>query len=174
MISVHDDGCSIDRVRPVCLPIDGDIVHRNFVDTTPIVAGWGRTTDQGDSTTVLMELQVPVIERKQCEKEYLVARADPERKRRRCERDGEFVFDEHILCAGYNADPKGTKVTFFGDSGGQLAIPVFENGTFPFYQIGIVSGSDSCIKSGFYTIFQSVQYYADWIHENLKTKNSTA
>lgn len=160
---------NIDRIRPVCLPIDGDIVHRNFVESNPFVAGWGRTTESPSyaKTSILMQLQVPVVEVKQCEKEYLLARADPKREKRLCRRNAEIMFDEHVFCAGYNGDGKGT---FFGDSGGPLMLPVFENGTFPYYQIGVVSGSDSCIRSGFYGIFQSVQYYADWIRENLKTK----
>lgn len=58
---------------------------------------------------------------------------------------------------------------FAGDSGGPLMIPVYENGTFPFYQIGIVSGSEGCAEPGILDIYANVQYYADWIHENLKT-----
>lgn len=82
---------------------------------------------------------MPVVDVEQCEKEHLLARADPKRKNPNCDEDGEIVFDEHILCAGYNAAGKGT---FLGDSGGPLVIPVYENGTFPYYQIGVVSGSD--------------------------------
>lgn len=117
-----------------------------------------------------MQLQVPIVELEQCEKEYLLAVADPKRKKRRCERNAEILFDEHIFCAGYNGDGKAT---FYGDSGGPLMLPVFENGIFPYYQVGVVSGSDTCIQSGFYGVFQTVQYYADWIHEKLKAKNTT-
>lgn len=169
-LSFHTVFGQIDRIRPVCLPIDGDIVERDFVGSNPFVAGFGRITENGGKTSILMELQVPVVDVKQCEKEYLLARTDPQRQIRRCQRNAVIVFDEHILCAGYNAAGKGT---YFGDSGRPLMVPVFENGTFLFYQIGVVSGSDSCIKSGFYGIYQRVQYYADWIHENLKAKNST-
>lgn len=138
------------------------------------MAGFGRTTyaneeDSGEDKSILMQLQVPVVEMKECRKSYSEAKADIKRKKSDCTNNAEIVFDEHILCAGYNADGKGTN---FGDSGGPLIIPVYENGTnFPYYQIGVASGADDCIKSGFFGIYTNVQYYADWIREILKTKN---
>lgn len=153
----------IDRIIPVCLPIDGDIAQREFVGSNAFVAGWGAVSESHDKTSILMQLQVPVIEMKECQKEYR------KRKDSDCESDAKVVFDEHVFCAGY----LGGNGAYHGDSGGPLMIPVYENGSFPYYQIGIVSGSDSCVKSGFFTIFQRIQYYADWIHENLKAKNST-
>lgn len=91
-----------------------------------------------------MELQVPILEMKQCKSKYLADKADPNRKNADCEPKAKIVFDEHkVRCAGHL---EGGKSVYFGDSGAPLFIPVFENGTFPYYQIGIVSGTNLELK----------------------------
>lgn len=49
----------------------------------------------------------------------------------------EYRFSKkYVLCAGIGS---GGKDVCFGDSGNPLMVPIFENGRFPFYQIGVVS-----------------------------------
>lgn len=46
-------------------------------------------------------------------------------------------------------------------------LPIYEHGSFPFYQIGIVSMSVGCAEKKFPDIYTNVQHYADWIEDNL-------
>lgn len=61
-----------------------------------------------------------------------------------------------------------------GDSGGPLMLPIHQNGTFPFYQIGIVSFSYHCARENVPGIFSSVQFHADWIEQQLENKTEIA
>lgn len=74
------------------------------------MVGWGKTTfdkDAPGTTLVLMELQIPVVGIKECEKEYRRAEADPKRKAPDCKSNVKLVFDEHVFCAGYSRGGKG-------------------------------------------------------------------
>lgn len=73
---------------------------------------------------VLMQIQIPVIPNDKCKASYVAigkARRDDQ-------------FDERVICTGYE---KGGKDSCQGDSGGPLMLPLYHNGSFPFYQIGI-------------------------------------
>lgn len=73
----------------------------------------------------LQQVQVPVNANNRCKQRYL--------------NDGEkeFEFDDRVVCAGFK---KGNKDSCQGDSGGPLMLPIAgNNGTFPFYQIGILN-----------------------------------
>lgn len=35
----------LDRIRPICLPVNGMIQFKDFVGTNPFVAGWGTTKE---------------------------------------------------------------------------------------------------------------------------------
>lgn len=74
------------------------------------------------------------------------------------------VINERVICAEL---PK-TQRPWSGDSGGPLMLPIHQNGSFPVFQIGIVSFSyisDNDIVPG---IFSSTQYYADWIKDHIE------
>lgn len=122
------------------------MVYQNFVDKMPFIAGWGVTTDREsdeESSNILNQVQIPVVETKECEEKYRHAKENAKNKKLKKKRDAEIVFDEHIICAGF---ANGEKGVCHGDSGGPLMLPVYENGTFPFYQIGIVSVSKNRIE----------------------------
>lgn len=129
------------------------MVHRNFVGSNPFVAGWGETSESGTETTILQQLQVPVVEMNECQKKYLEDRADPQRKNADCVPKSKIVFDEHVLCAGHLEGKKNQ--IYFGDSGGPLMLPVYENGTFAYYQIGIASGTEGINRFHHFTIYTS-------------------
>lgn len=82
--------------------------------------------DVEEMSPILMQVQVPVITNKQCMQSY----------QKFDDYDEDFQFDDRVVCAGY---ANGGKDSCQGDSGGPLMLPVHENGSFPFYQIGIVS-----------------------------------
>lgn len=110
----------------------------NFAGANPFIAGWGTMTEALDAklSTVLQEAQVPIVPNADCKKKF--------------EDAGEFVNgreyrfnEEYVLCAGFD---QGGIDACQGDSGGPLMLPVFENGRFPFYQIGIVSYGTGCAR----------------------------
>lgn len=77
----------------------------------------------------------------------------------------DFQFSDAVLCAGY-AD--GGKDGCRGDSGGPMMLPSYENGKFPFYQIGIVSYSIGCARPNVPAVFTNVRRYTDWIKSKLQ------
>lgn len=114
-------------MRPICLPIFGELFQQRFHGSTPFVAGWGHLEESGETSPVLMHVQVPIVKNEICRELY----------RKIGQMDMECQFDDRVICAGFM---EGGKDSCQGDSGGPLMLPVAgPNGTFPFYQIGIVS-----------------------------------
>lgn len=91
------------------------------------LAGWG-TVDEAQQklSDILQQVQVPVITNEKCKQSY--AKFKGYKK--------DFQFDDRVVCAGFE---EGGKDSCQGDSGGPLMLPIYENGTFPFYQIGVIS-----------------------------------
>lgn len=106
-------------VRPVCIPTSCEYIlfekfTRNYVpafvlaveDYTgkfAIVAGWGRTGENEDTSRVLQKVVVPVWSEKDCyDAGY-----------------GAHKLSENMFCAGY---PDGQKDACQGDSGGPLHV----------------------------------------------------
>lgn len=123
------------------MPLTKDVQQRSFVGSSPFVAGWGvlkkpKKGERAQINPILMETQVPVIENEVCKEDY--------------KRIGKLLadaqFDENVMCAGYR---EGGSSSCLGDSGGPLMLPIFENGKFPFYQIGVVSHGTSSIQIKF-------------------------
>lgn len=147
MISL--DVCNLDRIRPVCLPLNEPLKSEHFVGKNPFVAGWGNQDRYGSPATVLQQLQIPILDNSNCSDFY-----------------GKYLngtkeqFDESVICAGIL---EGGHSDCQGDSGGPLMLPVFDNGQFPFYQIGIVSAGAGCALKNTPSIETRVTNYADWI-----------
>lgn len=79
-------------------------------------------------SSVLHEVQIPVITIELCKNNY--------------ERIPwyETVIDHRVLCTLF---AKGKpKDSCQGDSGGPVMLPVYQNGSFPFFQIGVISHSE--------------------------------
>lgn len=74
-------------------------------------------------------------------------------------------FSDAVLCAGLAA---GGKDSCQGDSGGPMMLPMYENGKFPFYQIGIVSYSDGCARPNVPAVYTNVRNYVQWIKSKLR------
>lgn len=101
-----------------------------------------------------MQLQVPIVDNKKC-KELLsrVGKAT----------EAEDEIKKNVICAG----GVGGKGFWIGDSGGPLVLPMHQNRSFPFYQIGIIAFSFGCARQNAPGIYSKVQYHADWIKEQL-------
>lgn len=102
-----------------------------------------------------MQVQLPIVKNEKCKDSY--------RKINQLEMN--VQFDDRVVCAGFT---KGGKDSCQGDSGGPLMLPIAGgNGTFPFYQIGIVSWAEGCAQRNIPGVNTNVQYFADWITDKL-------
>ena len=126
----------------------------NFFDKNPFLAGWGMTRENGERSHVLMQVQVPVVNNKDCKETY----------RRHDRFESEIQFDDRVVCTGFENGGKGSAK---GDSGGPLMLPIHQNSTFPFYQIGIVSYSEGTALPNIPSVNTNVQFYAKWIKKKL-------
>lgn len=146
----------VDRIRPICLPLYEPMKSHSFVNTTPFVTGWGYLDEgAGKPSNILQQVQVPIHETKVCPEQY--------------EKEHVLVvmfknFTDDVLCAG---DLSGGKDSCKMDSGSPLMLPVFEEGHFPFYQIGIVSYGIGCARARLPSVYANITNFADWITQRL-------
>lgn len=103
-----------------------------------------------------MQIQVPVVDTDLCRR--LLSIIDVYVPYVRAQ------VSDHVICARL----AGGKGTWIGDSGGPLMLPIHENGTFPFYQIGIVSFGYEFATGYSPDVYTKVQYYADWIKHQVE------
>lgn len=94
---------TIDRVRPICLPLEERIRRSSLVGYNPFVAGWGTLHEKGNRAHVLQQLQVPILPTAVCQREYV--------------KHGPFRITDAQICAGTIA---GGKDSCQGDSGIEL------------------------------------------------------
>lgn len=140
-------------------------MNRRFVGSNPFLAGWGipkQSVMWGPFplinyklSKILMQVQVPVVSIDECKESY----------QKIGKFNHEFQIDDRVVCAGFM---EGGKDACQGDSGGPLMLPVAEkNGSFPFYQIGIVSYGDGCGRPNLPGVNTNVQYFAGWIKQKI-------
>nr|BFE48838.1 serine protease [Saccharothrix mutabilis subsp. capreolus] len=117
-----------DRYRPVELPEAADVLYRP--GTLGTVLGWGRTTEGGQSSDDLREVDVPILSNMDCKKAYK-------------------QYDKlTMFCAGF---PGGGKDSCQGDSGGPLVV----NGKLA----GLVSWGEGCARPGKPGMYTRVKFY---------------
>lgn len=109
----------------------------------------------GTETDVLQQAQVLIHENDVCIEAF----------RREDHLISEEQFTKEIICAG---NLSGGIDSCQGDSGGPLMLPIFENGKFPYYQIGIVAYGIGCGRENLPSAYTNVPLYADWIKEKLR------
>lgn len=68
----------------------------DFISIRKFLAGWGHIAEKTKLSDVLQEVQVPVIENKECKQRY----------RKIGELRGTLQFSDNVLCAGYTAGGK--------------------------------------------------------------------
>lgn len=147
---------STDRISPICVPSSETKI--NYAGANPFIAGWGTLTEGAASlSAILQQVQVPIVGNAECKKIFEDANE--------YEYGREYRFNEtYVLCAGFT---EGGKDACQGDSGGPLMLPVFENGRFPFYQIGIVSYGTGCGRPNLPTVYTNVQQQYDYIQSQI-------
>uniref|UniRef100_A0A6B0VC16 limulus clotting factor C n=1 Tax=Ixodes ricinus TaxID=34613 RepID=A0A6B0VC16_IXORI len=131
-------------VPPICTPQASQLDRNTVVNTTGVVAGWGRTTYNGESSSDLREVSLPIVSNQECSRVF----------------EGVVTITDGMICAG---DITGKKDACQGDSGGPLMwySSVFER----WYVIGVVSFGVKCAEKGYYGTYTWVEKYLDWICE---------
>nr|CAH7756161.1 unnamed protein product [Callosobruchus chinensis] len=102
-----------------------------------IVTGWGVTIENGQPSSRLRYVEVPILDQSTCVKSYGISK-----------------ITERMLCAGYL---EGGKDACQGDSGGPLVV----SGV----QVGIVSWGYGCARHGYPGIYTNVAAVRDYIRE---------
>ncbi|XP_054735898.1 trypsin-1 [Anastrepha obliqua] len=129
-----------DPIRPVCLPNP----NQNFDFKEGVIAGWGLTSQDGDISSVLQEVTVPIITNAQCRNTSY-----------------KTMIVNTMLCAGLVEE--GGKDACQGDSGGPLIVRdrIFQ-------LAGVVSFGFGCAKPNAPGVYTRVSQYLKWISENTK------
>lgn len=142
------------RVRPICLPVFEPIRSQSFINSNPFVAGWA-TCKNCTAKSILQQTQMPIHHNQFCTELY--------------EKFGTVhrVFPDSVICAGSLI---GDESECVGDYGGPLTLPMYDNGKFPFYQIGIISFGMRCGMRNAPHGFTSTQYFGDWIQAMVNRK----
>lgn len=123
------------------LPVTDEDIADNVTVT---LSGWGLTSESGSTSTQLLEVEIPTINRKTCRTIY----------------SGINNVTENMFCAGLLGT--GGKDTCTGDSGG----PVEFDGMI----IGIVSWGTGCARKDYPGVYTKVSNYIDWISQNIGRK----
>lgn len=125
-----------DHVQPICLPTDDS--QAILPPNQAWVTGWGTTSEGGDISAKLRQVQVPFVDFKTCESEYT----------------GD-IDENTMICAG----KKGLD-SCQGDSGGPLQV---QGASGAWYMVGIVSWGYGCAENHEPGIYSRVSAYCDFI-----------
>ncbi|XP_031334319.1 vitamin K-dependent protein C-like isoform X2 [Photinus pyralis] len=130
------------KIQPACLP------HSAVTDYSgkwAIVAGWGKTGEKQESSTILRKAIVPIWPKKDCYNSGY----------------GEERLSENMFCAGFE---EGKIDACQGDSGGPLHV---KNPNGIMDVVGIVSWGRGCGRATLPGIYTKIINYLDWILEGL-------
>jgi len=119
-------------IQPIALPAQNEVVPK----TMGIVTGWGYTKEDGAISRSLMQVSVPIIDRKRCRTMY----------------NDEGVVTLRMICAGY---VDGGRDSCQGDSGGPLVI----HGKL----VGVVSWGYGCARTNHPGVYVKVSKFINWI-----------
>jgi len=135
------------------LPTSDSLRTKDYTGFQPFIAGWGAVSFKGPTSSILQEVQLPVLSTSDCQISYQ-------------QNFPNQVFDNRVLCAGYL---QGGKDACQGDSGGPLMLPqISTDSTYYYYNLlGIVSYGYECARPGFPGIYTRVTTFIPWIESHL-------
>ena len=143
-----------EAIRPICLESSkyNDKVFfgdegRSMMLTYGKASGCGQDWQKASSTK-LMEIAIPYVDRRDCQHMFDSRKKKP----------ANFMLTNNMFCAGN--DVKRTGDTCTGDSGGPLVMTA-EN---RWVQTGVVSFGIGCDK-GYYGVYTNVGEFYDWIKD---------
>ncbi|XP_014248603.1 proclotting enzyme-like [Cimex lectularius] len=128
-------------VSPVCLPQPDDNHYKENI--TAIVAGWGKTMYNGNTSSVLQEVQLPLWDQNTCVYSF-----------------SQSIYETALCAAGYIGGLDACQ----GDSGGPL---VTQKDDGRWVTLGVVSWGIKCGERGKPGVYTRVNEYLEWIAENL-------
>jgi len=134
LLKVRSQIAFSNTISPVCLPFN--YANDDFDGTTVTASGWGTTSQGGQVSNTLKEVDLPVLTTQQCSRYY----------------PGQIT--ENMICT-YNPG----KDTCQGDSGG--SIDLNRNGNY--YAIGVVSWGVGCARENNPGVYAKTTKYLDWI-----------
>ena len=110
------------------------------------VAGWGTTSEGGNTSDVLMTVDLEAMADRTCRRSY-------------------GWVEKGQFCAGIS---EGGKDSCQGDSGGPLWWRNPEDNVD--YQVGIVSSGRGCARPQFPGIYAKIPAYNDWVNSMISSK----
>ncbi|XP_003743912.2 transmembrane protease serine 9 [Galendromus occidentalis] len=133
-------------VAPICLPKSSD--NNKFHGKTCTASGWGAVVDRGQSSSVLLKVNLPIVPNNLCS--YLYSNVVNSR------------LNENHICAGdIHSDGSGVCQ---GDSGGPLVCE--EDGIYTL--AGLTSFGVVCGASEFPAVFTRISSFRSWIDNNIE------
>jgi len=126
----------VTTIPVVTSPAD-DSLYEDGTEST--VTGWGATREGGNSSNVLLEVNLPIVSQATCRSVY------------------GSELTQNMFCAGF-AD--GGKDSCQGDSGGPMVVP---DGNSGWKQVGIVSWGNGCAQANAYGVYTRLSRYEAWI-----------
>ncbi|XP_065560139.1 testisin-like isoform X1 [Artemia franciscana] len=131
------------------LDIDDDLTEDFPSATKGIIAGWGWLDEQGTvKTTVLQQLEIPVIGPDECREWYKSGGYPAE-------------ISDNLICAGI---PEGGKDACLGDSGGPLVLE--KHGRFEL--AGVIAGGQGCARPGLPGVYVNIEKFLPWIRSMIR------
>ncbi|XP_071428892.1 enteropeptidase isoform X4 [Pithys albifrons albifrons] len=125
-----------DYIKPICLPEK----NQQFLpEINCSIAGWGDIGNEGPTSNILQEAEVPLISNEKCQQQM-----------------PEYSITENMICAGYDM---GGIDSCQGDSGGPLT---FEDGD-KWFLVGVTSFGYKCALPKRPGVYVRVTMFVDWI-----------
>ncbi|KAM8819876.1 enteropeptidase [Eudromia elegans] len=127
-----------DYIQPICLPEKSqEFLPGSYCS----IAGWGKIVNQGPTSNILQEAEVPLITNEKCQQWM-----------------PEYSISENMMCAGYD---KGGVDSCKGDSGGPLML---EDGN-RWFLAGVTSFGYQCALPQRPGVYTRVTRFVDWIRK---------
>lgn len=129
---------------------------RSFIGYLPFIAGWDLAREDGNSSTLQKEMQVPVLDNVECREQY-------QRQNRIM---SENQFGDDVICTSAYISGNDKCVS---DSGSPLMMPIYDRDTHDdrYYQIGIITREIGCDQEETLDIYARVQIFIEWIQERI-------
>merc|ERR1711915_813130 len=130
---------SNDAIHPICLPTKH--ADKTFAGETGTVTGWGTTTWQGQDSSHLQEVELPIITNKKCSKDLK-----------------QYTITDNMICTYLDG-----KDACQGDSGVPLVV---KSSSGHYNLVGVVSFGYRCAETGYPGVYTRVTEYLPWIKSN--------
>ncbi|TRY93111.1 hypothetical protein DNTS_007755, partial [Danionella cerebrum] len=128
-----------DFIQPICLPAPG---QQFKAGTKCSIAGWGLLAENGDTTNLLQEAVVPLLNNTQCQ-EWLP----------------EYNLTDRMICAGF---AEGGVDSCQGDSGGPLMCAMDDH----WVLVGVTSFGVGCGQPQRPGAYARASQFVEWVVEN--------